>query len=304
MTEASEARKPSHRCRGSVVYLYMICLVLFLITSLSAFSQEESAPPLGGTIVERDIVYYDGPGFNPQRHILDLYRPAGRDRFPVLIFIHGGSWQSGNKNLYGLLGYAFSHAGFGVVIANYRLTDGSPRQVVHPGHIEDVARAFAWVKANLSNYGGDPEKIFISGHSAGGHLVALLALDPQYLAAHDLSTDDIAGVLVLSGVYDVRSSSLAQIFGETIEQRAQASPITHVGERQPPPFQIIYAQYDLGGLPEMAVQLQTALSELPSESELIEIAGRDHITIILRLPLPGDPAAEAMLRFLNEHAYP
>jgi acetyl esterase/lipase len=277
-----------------------VSLLLALLGLLSSFVFSGTDPSItGGEVtVKRDIIYYDGPGFYAPRHILDLYLPADQTDFPVLIFIHGGGWTSGNKNLYGGLGNIFARAGIGVVIANYRLTDNSPGRVVHPGHIEDVARAFAWTYNNIADYGGNPEKIFISGHSAGGHLVALLALDPRYLAAHGLSPDYIAGVMGISGVYDVRFGP-ATVFGQDPAQRADASPLMHVGKSQPP-MQIIYADNDLQGLGPQAVRLNKALIQVESEVELIEVAGRTHITIIVLLASGADPMPD-MLRFINEH---
>lgn len=259
-----------------------------------------SGPTDGAPTVIRDIVYYEGPDFHPQRHILDLYLPVEGADLPVLIFIHGGGWRSGNKSIYGYLGNTFARQGYAVVIANYRLTDGTPQQVMHPGHIEDVARSFAWVSANIGDYGGDRGRIFISGHSAGGHLVTLLAMDAGYLAAHDLTLDAIRGVMSLSGVYDVRNASFAAIFGDP-EQRAQASPITHVGESPTPPFQVLYGDNNLPGLGPQAVEFYNALADVPSDAELIEFPGRTHTTMISRIANPGDEVAEAMLRFMSKH---
>src|SRR5262245_28514392 len=98
----------------------------------------------------RNLAYYEGDGADPVRHKLDLYVPKGGKDFPVLFFVHGGAWRSGNKNLYAPLGRMFARNGVGTVIINYRL---SP-QVKHPAHIQDVARAFGWTHRNIGKYGG------------------------------------------------------------------------------------------------------------------------------------------------------
>ena len=263
---------------------------LMVMGTAAAFAQD--------VVVDTNIVYYDGPEFYPPRHILDVYRLDEAKNLPVLIFIHGGGWTSGNKNFYGYLGNAFARLGFVTVIANYRLTDNSPGRVVHPGHIQDVARAFAWTYANIADYGGDPEKIFISGHSAGGHLVSLLAVDPRYLGEHDLSPEYIAGVISLSGVYDVRG--IPTIFGDP-EQRRDASPIFHVGDSPPPPFLVLYGENNLPGLGPQAVLFHEALVNLPSEAELMEFTGRTHGTMISRIGTPDDEVTETMLDFLLKH---
>ena len=249
-------------------------------------------------VVDRNVIYYDGPEFYAPRHILDVYRQDGAENQPVLIFIHGGGWTGGSKNGYGFLGNFFARQGYTTVIANYRLTDSSSGRVVHPGHIEDVARAFAWTVTNIADYGGNPEKVFLSGHSAGGHLVSLLAVDPRYLKAHGMTPDNIAGVISLSGVYDVRV--IPVIFGNAA-QRLDASPSYHVGDWQPPPFLVLYAENDLGGLGFQALVFYYLLSEVPSEAGIMEFPGRSHATIISRIANPGDEVAKAMLQFLAEH---
>jgi acetyl esterase/lipase len=266
-------------------------LLMIGMGTAPAFAQE--------VVVDTNIVYYDGPEFYAPRHILDVYRLDGAKDLPVLIFIHGGGWTSGNKNIYGYLGNTFARLGLVTVIANYRLTDNSPGRVVHPGHIEDVARAFAWTYATIADYGGNPEKIFVSGHSAGGHLVSLLAVDPRYLGAHDLSLENIAGVISLSGVYDVRG--IPAIFGDDPEQRRDASPIFHVGDWPPPPFQVLYGENNLPGLGPQAVMFYEALAGLPSEADLIEFPGRTHGTMISRIGTPGDEVTETMMCFLINH---
>ncbi len=119
---------------------------------------------------------------------------------PVLFFVHGGAWKSGDKSDYRELGNTFAGThGFVTVVVNYRL---SP-EVKHPAHVQDVAGAFAWTYKKISKYGGDPQRITIFGHSAGGHLVSLLAADASYLKAHRISTGKIRGGVSMSGRYDL-----------------------------------------------------------------------------------------------------
>src|SRR5262249_46346472 len=150
----------------------------------------------------RDLAYYDGPDADPYRHRLDLFLPKGRKGFPVVVLVHGGAWIVGDNRccgLYSSVGEFLASQGIGAVLPNYRL---SP-QVKHPEHIHDVARAFGWTRNHISEYGGCPDKLFLAGHSAGGHLVALLATDEKYLKAQGLRTADIKGVIAVSGVYRI-----------------------------------------------------------------------------------------------------
>src|SRR5688572_4475803 len=94
-----------------------------------------------GVEVRKDVTYFEGPAAEAKKHQLDLYLPKDRRGFPLMLFIHGGAWKTGSKDIYLFLGRAFATRGIGVAVANYRLSPG----VKHPEHIKDVARAFAWV---------------------------------------------------------------------------------------------------------------------------------------------------------------
>ncbi len=148
----------------------------------------------------RGISYYDGKDADPVRHQLDIHVPKGHKDFPVLFFVHGGGWIQGNKDhlgIYSVLARAFNRHGIGVVCPNYRLSPG----VTHPEHIRDVARAFAWTYHNIQRVWRLQEQLFVGGHSAGGHLSALLAVDPRYLKAEGLSLTAIKGAIPLSGLF-------------------------------------------------------------------------------------------------------
>jgi len=150
----------------------------------------------------RDIAYYDGPHADSHRHRLDLYLPKHKKDFPVVVLVHGGAWIVGDNRccgLYSSVGEYLARQGIGVAMPNYRLSPA----VKHPEHVRDIARAFAWTKRNLAKHGGDTEQIYLVGHSAGGHLVALLATDEQYLHAEDCQITDIKGVVGVSGVYRI-----------------------------------------------------------------------------------------------------
>src|SRR5262249_4670874 len=147
----------------------------------------------------KDVPYYEGKDADAVRHKLDLYLPKGHKNYPVLFFVHGGAWRSGKKELYAPLGNLIARHGIGCVVINYRLSPS----VQHPAHIQDVARAFAWTQRHIGKHGGRADQLFISGHSAGGHLVALLATAPSYLKGEKLELSHIKGVIALSGVYTI-----------------------------------------------------------------------------------------------------
>jgi len=146
---------------------------------------------------------YDIPTVSPNKHILDIYQPKNSENTPVLIFIHGGAWKQGDKNMYMELGNTFAgYYNITTVIISYRLS-AAPYYALHPAHMTDVANAFRWVYDNIADYGGDPEKIFIFGQSAGAHLSTLLATDDQYLSDEGLSLSNIKANVSMSGIYDL-----------------------------------------------------------------------------------------------------
>lgn len=146
----------------------------------------------------KDVAYVatSAPDFDKERHILDVYSPkknaptaAG---YPVVLFIHGGSWTSGNKNIYTFIGRRLAKQGVVAVVINYRLAP--PVHV--PEQAADCARALAWTVANIKQYGGDPQRVFVMGHSAGGGLAALLATDDELLARNGLPQNPVRGAIM------------------------------------------------------------------------------------------------------------
>lgn len=148
----------------------------------------------GGTSkVGNGVAYADGP-----RHRLDVYAPEQRgSAAPVVFFIYGGGWSRGNRSEYEFVGRALASRGFVTVIADYRLVP----EVRYPGFIEDSARALRWVQDNIANYGGDPNRLFLAGHSAGAYNAVMLALDPSFRQEYGV-TMPILAVGALSGPYD------------------------------------------------------------------------------------------------------
>jgi acetyl esterase/lipase len=252
----------------------------------------------------RDIAYYEGPRADPVKHRLDLYLPKERPNFPVVFFIHGGAWTHGDKEFFGIysaLGKSLARHGIGAVIPSYRLSPA----VSHPEHIRDIARAFAWTYHHVARYGGRPDALFVSGHSAGGHLAALLATDDSYLNALGLTLTAIKGVIPMSGIYDIPSSGLFfdLVFGTDAKLRQSASPLAHV-RADTPPFLIIYADEDLrlcGKDPSEA--FCRALRDKKADARTLEVKHRNHMTLLLNVCVEKDPVASALLQFIADHVH-
>lgn len=240
----------------------------------------------------RDIVYTGGHPDDEPFHKLDLYLPRGAAGAPVLIFLHGGRWQSGHRAMYAAVGDRFARDGIVVAIPSYRL---APKDL-HPAQAEDAAAAIAWVARNIGSYGGDPARLYIGGHSAGGHLAALAALNPRYLGAHGLSVDAIRGVICLSGVYWISQPEFA--FGSSEATWRDASPGEYV-RAGAPPFLLTFVQRDYPTLAAQAERFHALLTAAGVHSELRYFEGLGHVTEVLNLPKASDPVAQAVLRFLQ-----
>jgi acetyl esterase/lipase len=249
-----------------------------------------------------NIAYYEGKDTDPDKHKLDLYVPREVKDAPVLFFVHGGAWRRGDKQylgLYSSLAMSLAHQGIIVVVPNYRL---SP-QVTHPEHIKDVARAFAWAYANIARYGGRRDEIFAAGHSAGAHLIALLATDESWLKAQGLELTAIRGVIAISGIYDLSDNNrlFDMTFGHDVSVRAKAAPLSHVCATAPP-FLIMYAERDIalcGRVP--SEEFAKALRAKNCQAATLELKDRNHFTELLDAVLPGDPAFKAIVGFVASH---
>lgn len=168
-----------------------LLLILFSIPSVPADQMK----------IERDISYSEAGG---KLTSLDVYAPADGTKQPVVVWIHGGGWRRGDKSRVHERPTVFTSKGYVLVSINYRL---SPH-VTYREQGQDIARAIRWVRDNIDEYGGNPEKLLLMGHSAGAHLAALVATDESYLGSEKLKLGALSGVILLDGAgYDIPPAS-------------------------------------------------------------------------------------------------
>lgn len=208
--------------------------------------------PTAGVTLTRDIPYTSG-----HRHGLDMFVPARNEPAPVVVFIHGGGWTSGNKSNYRFVGAALARRGFLTVVPDYRLFP----EVRFPAFLRDNVAAVAWTKAHIARFGGDPRRIFLMGHSAGAYNAAMLTLEKQWLGAADLDPDrDVAGMIGLAGPYDflpLQDPELRQIFAPSPDL-GLTQPITFTRGDAPPMF-LATGTTDLTVLPTNTERLAAAV---------------------------------------------
>ena len=244
-------------------------------------------------IVKRDIPYGE---HEAQR--LDVYAPNDAKRAPVMVYVHGGGWARGDKAAVGQKATFFTGEGWVFASINYRLApDGK-----HPHNVEDVAQALAWMHDHADHYGGDPDAIFIMGHSAGCHLVSLVAADGRPLEKAGKSLELVKGVIALdTQAYDIpkliagpSSSSLyTTVFGEDPKSQCDASPIHHVARGKGiPPFLICYSSGMTARVNPYRSQqgdaFAAALKKAGVEADVVDASDRNHGQINQRFGDPND----------------
>jgi acetyl esterase/lipase len=252
--------------------------------------------------VQRDLAYSEP---KDERQTLDVYSSAEGEGRPVVFWIHGGGWQAGNKTDVQIKPQAFVDKGFVFVSTNYRLLP----TVTIKQMAGDIAKAVRWVHDHAGQYGGDPERVFVMGHSAGAQLAALVCTDERYLKQEGLSLSIIRGCVPVDGdTYDVpmqirtveqrRADRYRWKFGDEASQ-TDLSPVTHVVKgKHIPPFLILH----VADHPETKAQSQRlakVLQEAGVSAKAFPAEGKNHTTINADLGLPGDMPTKVLLGFLS-----
>lgn len=265
--------------------------------------------------VERDIPYTEPAA---ERQVLDIYTPddAGQAKRPVVFWIHGGGWQTGDKTDVALKPQFFVDRGFVFVSTNYRLYPN-----VEMGElIRDVAKALGWVHAHIAEHGGDPQRIFVGGHSAGAQLAALICVDDRYLKAEGVPFTALLGCIPVDGdtYYLPAIITVAEIrahlhglpqpgkfghrakFGNDPEKHIDFSAVTHVAKgKDIPPFFIMF----VAGHPDTSAQAQCLANALrAAEIPVTLYAGREttHSKLNDDIGLPDDAGTQALTQFVGD----
>lgn len=255
---------------------------------------------------EKDIAY-NNQG-NGTRNLLDVYYPEINDKQKdVLVFIHGGSWNTGKKDTYWWLGRNFVKKDVVVVNINYRLAPAFQ----YGQMAMDAASAVAWVKTNIKLYGGDPERIFVMGHSAGGHLAALINSDPQYFSEQGI-TNPIRGIILNDGFgLDMheyllnaentrQTASFRVTFSEDQGFWKQGSPITYASNINNPHLLLVGEKT----YPTIKLQSKKLAQMLAAKNQpvtLMEIPKKKHIGMISQMIFGRNELYSIILNFMNTH---
>jgi acetyl esterase/lipase len=261
--------------------------------------------------VKRDIPYADP---SQPRQVLDVYSPPGAKNLPVVFWIHGGGWQTGDKKDVQLKPQAFTEKGFVFVSTNYRLLPDVDMGTL----IRDVAKAVRWTHEHIAEYGGDPKRLLVMGHSAGAQLAALICIDDRYLKAEGVPLSAIKGCVPVDGdTFDVpaiievaetrwRTHGLPpakfshrEKFGNDPAKHKDFSAVTHVAkDKGIPPFLVLH----VAGHPDVTAQAQRLGNVLKGAGIPVTVFGAretTHSKINADLGKPDDPATKALFEFLG-----
>lgn len=220
-----------------------------------------------------------------ERQRLDVYAPTERtnERLPVLIFFYGGSWRSGEKDDYEWLGAALAAQGFVVVVPNYRLVP----DVVFPAFLQDCASAVRWTQDNVSDHGGDSERLVLCGHSAGAYNAIMVALAAEYLSAAGVDARRIRGAIGLAGPYDFLPfdvDATRDAFGSASDA-AQTQPITFA-RADAPPLLLLWGEDDDTVGRRNIEGLERVQRSAQARIETKIYPNVDHIAILLAISRP------------------
>ena len=263
------------------------------------------APPLlaDEPKAQRGIPYAEPKN---ERQLLDVYAPTQGKTLPVVLWIHGGGWRAGDKSSVQKKPQAFVDKGYVFVATNHRFIPN----VTVKEMTGDIAKAIHWIHDHAKEYGGDPNSIFVMGHSSGAHLAALVCTDDRYLKAEGLPLSIIKGCVPIDvSVYDipkrlkdggsVATATFMKTFGEKEESQRDYSPVRHIAKgKNIPPFLILH----VANRPETKSQahwLADKLKDAGISAKVVAAEGTNHGTINTNLGLPKDRPTQEMWEFMN-----
>ncbi|MGE0623873.1 MAG: alpha/beta hydrolase [Pseudomonadales bacterium] len=262
-----------------------VAILLLILPALGAAAQ-----------VTRNVDYLPDRDYADGRDLLDVHMPDRADNVPVIVYFHGGGLLFGDKSLGDPVAERLLPMGIGLVSANYRLSPA----VQHPAHVQDAAAAFAWAAGNIADYGGDPESLYVAGHSAGAYLAALLAVDPDHLTDQGISPARLRGAIPISPFLYVEETAPERpmtVWGTNPDDWLAASVTPHIGPNRPPML-LLYADGDDDWRRAQNERFAAAMQVAGNDVRAEELPGRDHRSIIDKINAPDDQVGRRIRTFI------
>jgi acetyl esterase/lipase len=265
---------------------------------------------------------YTADAIADDKHRLEIWSPGSMPEggAPVVIFVHGGYWRAGDRHyfepivgLYGNVGVALAERGIVAVIPSYRLY---PQATSPEQQLDDLADVIRTTQRVIADYGGNPERLVLSGHSAGGHLAALLATKPNALTSRGLSETSLRGAAPISGIYDVVTSAknaeppsmkaeLWEPFFGSPDRQQDASSLPHFGKWDHPPMLFVVGERDFPNCLRDHRNAQAAFRErAPEKATFVVIADNNHEDMVLEIATVRDEVVPAVAAFVHRVTTP
>lgn len=235
------------------------------------------------------------------RQGVDIYSPRNAKDAPVVVFFYGGRWEKGKKADYRFVGEALASHGYVAMIPDYRVYP----ELKFPTFVEDGAQAVRWAREHAHEYGGNPGRLFVMGHSAGAHIAAMLALDGEFLARVGGSREWLSGMIGLAGAYDFlpfTDDDIKAIFGPP-ERYAQTQPINFVDGHNPP-ILLLHGKTDTTVYPKNSINLAARIKEKGGQVTTIIYPVMSHVRIVACMAAPirfTGHTLDDVSAFINEH---
>ncbi|HVI55043.1 MAG TPA: alpha/beta hydrolase [Luteibacter sp.] len=279
--------------------LFLAALGSLLLSGCQSalFSVVNARQPSAGVVAHQDIVFDASHGLS-----LDVYTPPNTHKAPVVVFLYGGSWKSGKRQWYRWVGEALAAKGIVTVVADYRQWP----TVRLDGFMHDSAEAVRWAHDNAGEFGGDSAHLFVMGHSAGGHIAALLATDARWLGAVGMKPRDLSGFIGLAGPYDflpLTNDDFVDMFGHTAEQQARSQPVNFVDGDEPPAL-LLQGETDGTVKPSNALSLQRRYAMHGEQVELKLYPHTGHMGVLFGLAAGKHkaPVLDDVVAFIRKQA--
>jgi acetyl esterase/lipase len=287
--------------------------ILFLAPLALVLAQPQTAVSAQAKLIVKQDIPYAEPA-DPRQKV-DIYRPEGAKNLPVVFWIHGGGWQTGDRTNVQVKPQAFVDKGFVFVSTGYRLLPDVDMGTI----FRDIAKSIRWVHEHIAGHGGDPQRILIMGHSAGAQLAALICIDDRYLQAEGLSLAIIKGCVPVDGdTYDVpaiieTAETRLRVhgmpmpkfghrlkFGNDPAKHRDYSAVTHVAKGKGiPPFLILHVA-DHPDVSAQAERLEAVLKAAGIPATRLAAKETNHSKLNENLGLPDDPPTKALFEFADE----
>lgn len=271
--------RPDHVMLRIASFLPSLALAALALTlsACSPLKLVNAVSPDGDARTTSAIHYGKG-----ERNRLDIYQPAtNAGAAPVIVFFYGGNWVSGKREDYAFVGQALAKRGFVVVVPDYRLYP----EARYPDFLDDAARAVAWTEREIGNYGGDPKRVFVMGHSAGAYNAAMLALDGRWLGKQGVKPDSLRGWIGLAGPYDflpVQNKTTRPVFNYP-DTPPDSQPVRHVSAGAPPALLIAAYEDNTVNPVRNTGALATRLREKHVPVRELYYDGVNHATLVASL---------------------